>query len=76
MADLFCIGWTTVEPALVGLPDDGVEGLLHAEIHNGVGESKDKGFNESIEYTFLLESFEHNWSIVHAEKESFKVALN
>jgi hypothetical protein len=76
VGDLFCVGGTAVDPTLEGLSELRVEGLLHVEIEDGVGDAKGYRAQESVQFICLLESFEQDGGIGHAADEALEVALS
>ena len=75
MTYLISVGRASIEPALECLAEDRIERLFHAEIHDGICKSEDKGSKESIHKAFFFKSLQDDWCVSHANNKSFKIAF-
>lgn len=75
VADLFGVGGAAVDPALEGLAEDGVEGLLHAEVEEGVGDPEGDGPGQSEEEVLVVQLLEEEGGVEHAVEEALDVAF-
>jgi hypothetical protein len=58
VADLFGVGRAPVDPTLEGLPENGIEGLLHAQVKQRVGYTENSCPYQSAQHVLLLEFLE------------------
>lgn len=75
VTDLLPIGRTAVDPALESFAQNGIEGLLHAEIHDWVGEAETDGPDELVYRRLFFDSLEQQGPVYHAVNESLQVTL-
>lgn len=75
MADLFPVGRTAVDPALESFAQNGIEGFLHAEVHDWVGEAETDGPDELVYRRLFFDSLQQQGPVYHAVNESLQIAL-